>query len=105
MLWPPNHKMHDIWAELGISDCDDGPTIELVSVTSNEPPNANGDGNTEPDIMGVEAGTADLHFQVRAERQGGGSGRIYTAVYRVIDASGNSIEAQATVTVPHDQGH
>lgn len=105
VLWPPNHKMRDIHAMLEIvEECDPEPLIELVSVTSNEPDNGLGDGDTENDIQGVEIGTADMHFALRAERQGMGSNRIYTVVYRVTDASGNATEAEAVVTVPHDRG-
>lgn len=106
VLWPPNHKMRDIEVRLAIDEaCDPEPTVELVSVTSNEPANDIGDGNTEPDIMGAEIGTEDYSFQLRAERQGPGTGRIYTVVYRVTDASGNVGEGEATITVPHDQGN
>jgi hypothetical protein len=102
VLWPPNHKMVDITAEVDVTDCSD-VTIELVSVTSNEPPNDTGDGNTEPDILGVDGGE-DYEFQVRAERSGGGSGRVYTVVYRVTDAGGLTSESTAEIVVPHDQG-
>ena len=108
-IWPPNHKMVEVVATLHIDDCSaDGaepPTVMLVSVSSNEPANDRGDGNTEPDIMGAETGTEDYHFMVRAERAGGGSGRIYTVIYLVTDGEGNSTEASAEVRVPHDQGH
>jgi len=102
VLWPPNHKMVDITAEIEVVDCSE-VTIELVSVTSNEPPNDTGDGNTEPDILGVDGGE-DYEFQVRAERSGGGSGRVYTVVYRVTDAGGLTTESTAEIVVPHDQG-
>jgi hypothetical protein len=102
-LWPPNHKMVDVEVVLDPGDCSD-VTVELLSVTSSEPPNANGDGNTEPDIMGVEIGTEDYGFQLRAERAGGGDGRVYTVTYRVTDAGGLSTEVSAEVRVPHDQG-
>jgi hypothetical protein len=106
VLWPPNHKMRDIHATLEIvEECDPEPVIEIVSVTSNEPDNGLGDGDTENDIQGVEVGTADMDFALRAERQGMGNNRLYTVVYRVTDASGNATEAEATVTVPHDRGH
>jgi len=104
-LWPPNHKMKTIQAILDIQDCDPAPTVELVSVTSNEPDNGLGDGDTANDVSGASLGTDDRSVQVRAERAGPGSGRVYTFVYRVTDASGNATEATATVTVPHDQGH
>ncbi len=104
-LWPPNHKMKEVHAILDIQDCDLAPRVELLSVTSNEPENGLGDGNTAPDISGADIGTDDRTVQVRAERSGTGSGRVYTFVYRVTDSSGNATEATATVTVPHDQGH
>ena len=108
MIWPPNHKMVDVWASVRIADqCFTNPddmSVVLMSVTSNEPDNANGDGNHEPDIMGAEIGTEDYSFQVRAERAGPGSGRIYTATYKVIDPAGNETDASAEAIVPHDQG-
>lgn len=104
-LWPPNHKMKTVQAVLGIQDCDPFTTVELVSVTSNEPDNGLGDGDTVGDIAGATLGTDDRSVQVRAERSGTGTGRVYTFVYRVTDGSGNATEASATVTVPHDQGH
>jgi hypothetical protein len=104
-LWPPNHKMQSVEAIFDIKECDPAPRVELVSVTSNEPENGLGDGDTAPDISGASLGTDDRTVQLRAERSGTGSGRIYTFVYRVTDASGNATEATATVTVPHDQGH
>ncbi|HQR17738.1 MAG TPA: hypothetical protein PK948_05190 [Gemmatimonadales bacterium] len=104
-LWPPNHRMKTVEALLDIQDCDTDLTVELVSVTSNEPDNGLGDGNTSGDIAGAALGTDDRSVQVRAERSGTGSGRVYTFVYRVTDGSGNSTDATATVTVPHDMGH
>jgi len=105
LLWPPNHKMRTVQAILDIQDCDPSPKVELVSVTSSEPENGLGDGNTAPDIAGADLGTDDRSVQVRAERSGTGSGRFYTFVYRVTDGSGNSTEATSIVTVPHDRGH
>lgn len=104
-LWPPNHKMKTVQAIFDIQDCDPAPTVRLISVTSNEPDNGLGDGDTYGDIAGAGIGTDDRSVQVRAERSGTGSGRVYTFVYRVTDASGNSTDATATVTVPHDNGH
>ncbi len=112
-LWPPNHKMVDIAATVTVSDiCDAAPSVVLTSVTSNEPDNdqgkpsdpqdsTSGDGNTVNDIdAGI--GTEDYEFQLRAERAGAGDGRVYTIIYEVTDASGNSAIAIATVVVPHD---
>jgi len=107
MIWPPNHKWVDVHATVHVMDACTVPEdlmIELLSVTSNEPPNSNGDGNTEPDIMGVEAGTEDYDFMVRAERAGPGSGRVYTAIYVVNDGENEPQFTEAHAVVPHDQG-
>lgn len=104
ILWPPNHKLVTVTATVVATDtCDASPTVRLVSITSNEPDNGNGDGDTENDIQGAAFGTADLVFQLRAERRGGGDGRIYTVTYEVEDASGNTSTAQALARVPHNQ--
>jgi len=104
VLWPPNHKMRDIHAAITVSDvCDANPSFVLKSIVSNEPEEGPGKKHS-PDIMGHELGTPDTEFQLRAERLGGGNGRIYTVTYEVEDASGNRTTAQATVTVSHDMG-
>ena len=109
MIWPPNHKMVDVWASVRVADkCMTDVSdlsVVLMSVTSNEPDNGIGDGNHEPDIMGAEIGTEDYSFQVRAERAGPGSGRVYTATYKVIDPQGNEADASGEAVVPHDQGN
>jgi hypothetical protein len=45
-----------------------------------------------------------MHFADRGQGLICGRGRIYTFVYLVTDASGNSTEVSANVTVPHDEG-
>jgi hypothetical protein len=103
-LWPPNHKLVDVHADLRVQEC--GPyTVTLQSVTSNEPDNGTGDGNTTADIQGAELGTADFDLKLRAERSGNGSGRVYTVVYKVVDAGGLETIATTLITVSHDQGH
>jgi hypothetical protein len=101
-LFPaPNHKMRKIKATVVAEDtCDPNPLVELVSITSNEPENGLGDGDTAPDVEGADYGTDDDTFYVRAERSGTGTGRIYTVTYAVTDGSGNTSSASATVTVP-----
>jgi hypothetical protein len=98
-LWPPNHKYVTVEAATLVSDDrDPSPTVELVSVTSNEPDNAPGDqdGNTTEDIVIVDDDT----FRLRAERSEDGTGRIYTITYLASDACGNVTQATATVRVP-----
>ncbi len=102
-LWPPNHRMVDIAATVTVTDiCDPNPTFRLISITSNEPDNGIGDGDTENDIQGADFGTADVNFQLRAERTGGGDGRVYTITYEAMDMSGNTAISESTVVVPHD---
>ena len=102
-LWPPNHKLVPITASIVANDtCDPNPIITLVSITSNEPLQAD-------DIQAVgggpvAVGTDVRSFQLRAERLGSGNGRIYTVTYRATDHSGNSTVASGQVSVPHDQG-
>jgi hypothetical protein len=103
-LWPPNHKMVHIHAAVDVDECSSF-TVTLVSVRSNEPDNGLGDGDTSNDIQGVDAGTADTDFDLRAERSGPGSGRVYTATYRVVDSGGHETLATGRVVVKHDQGH
>ncbi len=87
MLWPPNHKMHTISVNAPtLPSCFDW---KLMSVTSNEPDNGEDDGNTINDIQSVDPGTPDMEFNLRAERSGIGTGRIYTATFVITDASGN----------------
>ena len=95
-----NHKLVEITATIDVGDdCDAAPVLELISVESNQPEDGTGDGDTPDDI---QTGPDPHTFFVRAERAGTGGGRVYTATYRATDASGNTAEAYAEVTVPHD---
>ena len=103
VLWPPNHRMVKITASIAVADiCDASPTVKVLSVVSNEPDDGLGDGDTAGDIQGVATGTDDREFFVRAERDGAGTGRIYTVTYQARDASGNTTVRTATVTVPQN---
>jgi len=100
-LWPPNHKLVTIVATVTATDiCDADPEVRLVSVTSNEPDNGLGDGDTPGDIVIVD----DFTLELRAERSGLGDGRVYTVTYEAEDDSGNVTTKQATVTVAKSQG-
>jgi len=99
-LWPPNHKMVEVSVDVSAADnCDPNPVCMIISVTSNEPEDALGDGATAPDWEITD----DLTVNLRAERSGQGSGRVYTITVQCTDTSNNSATASATVTVPHDQ--
>jgi len=103
VLWPPNHKMVDIEYTVAVSDiCDDMVMWELVDLTSNEPDNGTGDGDTADDIQGAEFGTMDTNVSLRAERAGMYNGRVYQATFQATDSHGNTSVAMAMVHVPHD---
>jgi len=106
LLWPPNHRMTEVAAVVSAMDRCGSASVALLSIASNEPDDleGRGDGDTVDDIQGVEPGLPDFSFSLRAERDGDGSGRIYTVVYQAVDEFGNSAEDIALVTVPHDQG-
>jgi len=96
-LWPPNHKM--VNETINYTATDNCPNLQCVlSVTSNEPLNNTGDGDTSPDWVVIDS----THVSLRAERAGTGVGRIYTITVTCTDASGNVTSKTTTVTVPHD---
>jgi hypothetical protein len=100
-IWPPNHKMVGVDVAVQVSEAVDGaPVTRIVSIASNEPENGTGDGDTSPDSVI----TGDLTAQARAERSGGGTGRIYTITVESRDAAGNASTRTVEVTVPHDRG-
>ena len=65
-----------------------------VSVTSSEPINGTGDGDTSPDWVIVDS----HHVQLRAERAGNGNGRVYT-----INVTCPTANGKTTVSVPKDK--
>src|SRR5262245_41346448 len=69
VLWPPNHKLHEVQAHVMVTDaCDPDPDVVLTSLTSSEPDNGTGDGDTVDDIQGAAIGTDDRDFLLRGER-------------------------------------
>jgi hypothetical protein len=99
-LWPPNHGMVPMVIGVSVADvCDPSLDCHIVSVGSNEPVDGQGDGHTVPDWVVTGPLTVDL----RAERSGGGSGRIYTIGVQCTDGSANSTLGSVQVSVAHDQ--
>jgi hypothetical protein len=99
LLWPPNHKLHAITVT-GVTDPDgDAVTLVVTGIEQDEPVNGKGDGNTAPDGFGVGSAQAG----VRAERSGGGSGRLYFIHVSASDGKGGTCKGVVTVGVPHDQ--
>jgi hypothetical protein len=102
-LWPPNHTMHVVSRGISASDvCDPSPIVR-VTVTSDEPENGLGDGDTAPDWSVQQTAPSVFDVSVRAERSGLGDGRVYTVAAVGTDGSGNSATAGGTVIVPHNQ--
>lgn len=104
ILWPPNHKMVKVTLKVFCKDdWDPKPVCRIVKVTSNEPENGLGDGDTGPDWE-FSGKPGDYRLKLRAERAGGGTGRIYTIHVECTDDAGNSSVATVQVIVPHDMG-
>lgn len=103
ILWPPNHQMIFVATVSASDDLDAAPSLS-VTVTSNEPEDAKGDGATAHDWEVVDKGDGTFDVYVRAERAGGGTGRIYTVTATATDASGNTATEAVSLVVPHDRG-
>jgi len=96
-LGPPNHKMVTVSVTAVVTDIvDPAPVTRIISVESNEPVNGPDDGNTAPDWVI----TGNLTLNLRVERSGSGSGRVYTITVESRDISGNASTQTVTVSVP-----
>ena len=99
-LWPANHQMVPVTISYSTSDnCSGGATC-VLTVSSNEPINGLGDGDSAPDWAVVD----DHHVNLRAERSGAGNGRVYTITITCTDGAGNQTVRTTTVNVPKSQG-
>jgi hypothetical protein len=99
-IWPPNHKMVPVTFTVQVVDLvDPNPHTHIVSISSNQPPNSGGDGNTGPDYEI----TGPLSVNLRAERQGN-SERLYTVTFESTDASGNVGVGTYVVHVQQSKG-
>lgn len=98
-LWPPDRKFVTV-ATISAADPLSGLAALNVTGTSSEPMDP-----TNPDIIISGTGTGPRTVQLRADRLGTGSGRVYTINTVATDAAGNTVSATSTCNVPHDQGH
>jgi len=98
-LWPPNHKMVAVTVAASSTDIVGVASLKIVSVTSSEPDNGLGDGDTANDIQV----TGNLTVNLRAERSGGGNGRTYTITVEAKDDAGNATTKTTTAFVPKSQ--
>jgi hypothetical protein len=98
-LWPPNHKMTEV-ATVTASDTLSGvaPSTFKVTGTSNEPSDPK-----DPDIVITPNASGGFVVQLRAERLGTGTGRVYTLTAASADLAGNATTTTATCTVPHGE--
>jgi hypothetical protein len=92
-IWPPNKRMVDVTVTAEVTDnVDAAPIVRIYSITCDE------------SIASADAViTGALTAQLRADRDSGGDGRVYTLHIEAIDAAGNRSVSSVTVTVPHDQ--
>jgi hypothetical protein len=104
-LWPPNHKMVEVTVDPNAEDNSGGAVTIAASVSSNEAENGTGDGDAAPDWanISVDSTTGVVTLDLRAERAGGGDGRVYTITITATDEAGNSASTSCEVTVPHDK--
>jgi uncharacterized delta-60 repeat protein len=97
-LGSSNHKMVPVTISVSAADaCSAATTCKIVSVRSNERDDRRHDGGTAPDWRI----TGDLAVDLRAERSGPGSGRIYTVTVECTDTSGNKATKAVAIAVAH----
>src|SRR6185436_4189775 len=96
-LKPSGHSMRLVAVVSASDDCDASPTL-AITVTSNEPQEGTGDGDTSPDweIVPTDGG---VQVWVRAERSGGGNGRLYSIKATATDRTGYQTYSMKTVSV------
>lgn len=98
VIWPPNHRMHEVNFEVTHPGLGDSPTLVVTGIYQDEPINDLGDGSFKPDGEGI----GDAKAWVRAERSGLKRGRIYE-IHLTADGNGVDCEGSVTVSVPHDR--
>ena len=100
VIWPPNHTMVSETI-VGVTDPFNLPlAIVVTGIMQDESVAAIGSGNTSPDGTGIGTSTA----QIRAERAGPGTGRIYFISFSATNTVGAECTGSVSVFVPHDQG-
>jgi microsomal dipeptidase-like Zn-dependent dipeptidase len=104
MLWPPNHKMVPVTVATTLTDSLSGPASMTVTTSAcNEPDTGTGKGDRPGDMEGFWLGSSNTEGELRSERMGKGSGRVYTLGYTGKDMAGNAASCSTTVSVPHDR--
>jgi hypothetical protein len=103
-LWPPDHTLVAVGLSLAVSDnCTPASQIGVdVKVTSDEKPEATGDGHFTPDAVVTGTG-ANRVVRLRRERVGGGDGRVYLIRITATDQYNNTSLKVLRVDVPKNQ--
>jgi endo-1,4-beta-xylanase len=99
VLSPANHKMARITVTAQSTDTVSAVVCAIQDVSSSEPDNGLGDGDTANDIGPASGLTTSL----RAERSGAGNGRLYTITVGCSDRAGNTSSSTVGVTVPKNR--
>ena len=100
VIWPPNHTMVSETI-VGVTDPFGQPLVIVVTgIMQDESVAAIGSGNTSPDGTGIGTATA----QIRAERAGPGTGRLYFISFSATNTMGLQCTGSVMAFVPHDQG-
>jgi len=97
-LWPANHQLIANGIA-GVTDPDGDPvTVTIDGIFQDEPVNGRGDGSFRPDAV---IGHGD-RFELRAERDGRGNGRVYHVDFAASDGVA-SCTGSVQVAVPASQ--
>jgi probable HAF family extracellular repeat protein len=95
-LWPPQHQLVDVSMHVTASDdSSEPPSCQIAGITSSDPDNGTGEGDTSGDVVITGALTAKL----RAERWGRDE-RTYTITVQCTDLAGNVGTGVGKVVVP-----
>jgi alpha-tubulin suppressor-like RCC1 family protein len=108
LLWPADHRYVTLNVSSfvrGVQDNLDNTliasSVTISKVWSDEPESTSRSGNTLQDIIIAPDGRS---VQLRAERENGGNGRVYTITVRITDRAGNTGYATYQAHTPPSQG-
>ncbi len=122
-IWPPNHQQVPVQIFVDATDSCSNPSeliLTSLTITSSEPDNGLGDGDTSGDISGLNGFVSPIELApwftynstsgsfegiawLRAERSGNGSGRSYTIQATVVDNHTNLATSSCVVVVPKNK--
>jgi hypothetical protein len=87
LLWPPNHRLVNVGLSVEVQPPDAALQVQVYA----------NDHAASSDAANIGPGTLEL----RATRQGDGSGRVYLIVSTVTNSAGSAFDVRSVV-VPHD---